>query len=114
MENAATDQVVLTASAAKRVAEIIAAEGNPNLKLRVSVLGGGCSGFQYSFGLEENPQDDDMVVERDGVEMLVDQVSLPFLMGSEVDYVEDLIGASFQVRNPNATSSCGCGQSFAI
>ncbi|WP_417461939.1 iron-sulfur cluster insertion protein ErpA [Kordiimonas sp.] len=101
-------------NAANRVAALIAQQGNPNLKLRLSVSGGGCSGFQYSFDFDEEQKDDDIVVERNGVTLLVDNMSLLYLMGSEVDFVEDLVGASFQVKNPNATSSCGCGTSFAI
>ncbi|WP_417450264.1 iron-sulfur cluster insertion protein ErpA [Kordiimonas sp.] len=100
--------------AAKRVAALIDQQGNPNLKLRLSVSGGGCSGFQYGFDFDEEQKDDDIVVEREGVKLLVDNMSLLYLMGSEVDFVEDLVGASFQVKNPNATSSCGCGSSFAI
>lgn len=104
----------LSERAAKRVATLIAKQGNPNLKLRLSVSGGGCSGFQYGFDFDEEQKDDDIVVTRDGVTLLVDGTSLLYLMGSEVDYVEDLVGASFQVKNPNASSSCGCGSSFAI
>ena len=106
--------VRLTASAARRVAQIVAAENNPALRLRVAVSGGGCSGFQYGFTLDDTVNDDDLRVEKDGVELLIDPVSLDFMRGSEVDYVEDLSGASFQIRNPNAKSSCGCGTSFAV
>ena len=106
--------VSLSAKAAKRVAALIEQQGNDNLKLRLSVSGGGCSGFQYGFEFDEEQKHDDIVVERDGVTMLVDNTSLLYLFGSEVDFVEDLVGASFQVVNPNASSSCGCGSSFAI
>lgn len=106
--------VSLSEAAAKRVAALIERQGNPRLKLRLSVEGGGCSGFQYKFGFDETAQPDDTVVERDGVTMLVDAVSLPLLEGAEVDYVETLGAASFQVKNPNAQSSCGCGTSFSI
>lgn len=106
--------VSISARAASRVAELIAMEGKPDLKLRLSVSGGGCSGFQYGFAFSESAEPDDIVVERDGVTMLVDNMSLLYLMGSEVDFVEDLVGASFQVVNPNAQSSCGCGSSFSI
>ena len=106
--------VVLTASAAKRIAELIAAEGNPALMLRLAVSGGGCSGFQYGFSFDDSQTDDDRVFTKDGVKLLVDSASLALLAGSEVDFVEELVGASFQVRNPNATSSCGCGSSFSI
>jgi iron-sulfur cluster insertion protein len=106
--------VDLSAAAAKRVAVLRQRQGNPNLKLRLSVDGGGCSGFSYRFGFDETVADDDLTVERDGVTLLVDAVSLPLLDGAVVDYVEDLAGASFQVKNPNAASSCGCGTSFSI
>lgn len=106
--------VGLSARAAARVAALIEQQGNPDLKLRLSVSGGGCSGFQYGFDFDEAQKPDDIVVEKDGVTMLVDSMSLLYLMGSEVDFVEDLVGASFQVVNPNASSSCGCGSSFAI
>ena len=106
--------VSLSPAAAKRVALIAARQGNPDLKLRLSVDGGGCAGFQYKFGLEPAANPDDLVVETDGVQLVVDPVSLPFVEGAEVDYVESLGGAAFQVRNPNATSGCGCGTSFAV
>lgn len=106
--------VGLSENAARRVAQLIEQQGNPNLKLRLSVSGGGCSGFQYGFDFDEEQKEDDIVVTRGGVTMLVDSMSLLYVAGSEVDFVEDLVGASFQVKNPNATSSCGCGSSFAI
>lgn len=106
--------VQMSDKAAARVKWLIGQQGNPNLKLRLSVSGGGCSGFQYGFDFDERAKDDDIVVEKDGVTMLVDSMSLLYLMGSEVDYVEDLVGASFQVKNPNATANCGCGSSFSI
>ncbi|WP_207478533.1 iron-sulfur cluster insertion protein ErpA [Arenibaculum pallidiluteum] len=106
--------VALTESAARRVAALRAAEGDPALMLRITVSGGGCSGFQYGFGFDRAVNEDDAVFERDGVKLVVDEVSLDLLAGSEVDFVEDLMGAAFQIRNPNATSSCGCGSSFAI
>jgi iron-sulfur cluster insertion protein len=106
--------VTVTARAARRVAELVKAEGRPGLKLRVAVNGGGCSGFSYGFDFDEQVNDDDLVIERDGVTVLVDSVSLDLLAGSEVDYVEDLIGSSFKISNPNATASCGCGTSFSI
>lgn len=106
--------VGLSARAAARVAALINQQGNSDLKLRLTVSGGGCSGFQYGFDFDETQKPDDIVVTRDGVTMLVDSMSLLYLMGSEVDFVEDLVGSSFQVVNPNATSSCGCGSSFAI
>jgi iron-sulfur cluster insertion protein len=106
--------VSLSANAAKRVAALIEQQGNKELKLRLTVSGGGCSGFQYGFDFDQEQKPDDIVVTRDGVTMLVDNTSLLYLFGSEVDFVEDLVGASFQVVNPNASSSCGCGSSFAI
>ena len=111
---AQSPSVSLTASAAKRVATLIAQDGGSGLMLRVSVSGGGCSGFQYGFSVDDAVNADDRTFERDGVTLVVDEVSLDLLAGSEVDYVEELIGASFQIKNPQATSSCGCGSSFSI
>ena len=104
----------LSASAAARVAWLLEQEEQPGLMLRVSVSGGGCSGFQYGFSLDDTVNPDDRTFERDGVTAVVDEASLDLLAGSEVDYVEELVGASFQVKNPNATSSCGCGASFSV
>ena len=103
----------LTPSAAARVAAIATKQGKPAI-LRLSVEGGGCSGFQYRFGLAEAVEPEDMAVERDGVTLVVDDVSLDLLAGSEVDFVEDLMGAYFRVTNPNAESTCGCGTSFSV
>ena len=108
-----TQPVTLSDSAAKRIARIISGESEPKV-LRVSVSGGGCSGFQYGFELEDSGKDDDLVIEKSGATVVIDSVSLLYLTGSEIDYVDDLIGASFQVRNPNATAACGCGTSFSI
>ncbi|WP_069307989.1 iron-sulfur cluster insertion protein ErpA [Methylobrevis pamukkalensis] len=105
--------VSVTDRAAKRIARILAREVGASA-LRVSVEGGGCSGFSYKFDLVTDRADDDLVIEKNGVTVLVDQVSLPFMAGSEIDFVDDLIGQSFQVKNPNATASCGCGTSFAV
>lgn len=105
--------VQVTDSVFTRVAEILAAEGSA-AALRVSVEGGGCSGFQYKFELDDQIAEDDRVYEKSGVRVLVDAVSLPFLAGSVIDYEDDLIGARFAIRNPNATSSCGCGTSFSL
>jgi len=105
--------VVVTDRAARRIAEIVAGEPKTPL-LRVSVEGGGCSGFQYKFDVERAQAEDDLVIARDSAVVLVDPASVPFLAGSEVDFVDDLIGASFRVVNPNATASCGCGTSFSI
>ena len=107
-------EVSLSATAAQRIAALIAAEGNPALMLRLAVSGGGCSGFQYGFSFDDAQNEDDVIFERDGVRLLVDQTSLDLLVGAEVDFVEDLVGSSFQVRNPNASSSCGCGSSFSV
>lgn len=104
----------LSASAARRILKVAESEGNPALGLRISVSGGGCSGFQYSFTLDADETADDVVISRDGARLLVDTVSLDYLRGSELDFVEDLSGAGFRINNPLATSSCGCGNSFAV
>ena len=103
-----------TDSAAKKVKALVEEENNPNLKLRVSVDGGGCSGFQYAFAFDEKVSDDDTVVEKSGATVVVDVTSMQYLNGSEVDYLEGLEGARFVVNNPNATSTCGCGSSFSV
>ena len=116
-DGAATEverRVGLTESAAKRIAWLAEREGQPDLMMRVAVSGGGCSGFQYGFSLDDRVNADDLTFERDGVKVVVDEISLDLLAGSEIDFVEDLIGSSFQIRNPNASSSCGCGSSFAV
>src|SRR6201986_4205471 len=105
--------VSVSAKAAKRIAEILKTE-EPKAMLRVAVTGGGCSGFQYNFTIDDTKMDDDLVVARDGATVLVDPVSLDFLKGAEIDFVDDLIGQSFKINNPNATSSCGCGTSFSV
>ena len=105
--------VTISDRAARRINEITADEPI-NKMLRLSVLGGGCSGFQYSFDLVPQPQDDDVVIEHQGATVVIDAVSLPLLAGSQLDFVDDLIGSMFQVKNPNATSSCGCGTSFGL
>ncbi len=105
--------VDLTPSAAARVAAIAARQGKPAI-LRLSVEGGGCAGFQYRFGLADKVEADDLIAERDGVTLVVDEVSLDLVRGSAVDYVESLGGAAFQVKNPQAASGCGCGTSFSI
>ncbi len=107
-------KVTLTENAAKRVAHLRQLEGDDGLMLRVEVNGGGCSGFQYKIDFDSKVKDDDHKFERDGVYLLVDDVSLDLMDGAEVDFVEELIGASFQINNPNATASCGCGTSFNI
>ena len=113
MDAATLPTMTLSPSAASRVAMIASKQGKPAI-LRLSVEGGGCSGFQYKFGLADAPESDDLVVEQGGVRLLVDAVSLDLVAGSEVDYVESLGGAAFKVTNPNAASGCGCGSSFAI
>lgn len=105
--------LVFTDSAAGKVADLVAEEGNPELKLRVFVQGGGCSGFQYGFTFDEDRVDGDVLIERDGARILIDDVSIDLLKGSVIDYVEDMIGSSFAIRNPQAKSSCGCGNSFS-
>jgi len=110
----AMSTITLSPSAAARVAAIAARQGKPGLKLRLAVDGGGCAGFQYKFGLESAAAADDLVVETDGVAMLVDPVSLPFLDGACVDFVETMGAAAFKVTNPNAASGCGCGSSFSV
>ena len=108
-----TTELTLSPSAAQRIQAIGAQEGRP-VMLRVAVEGGGCSGFQYQFDLVDEAQPDDLKVERDGAAALVDVISLALLKGSEIDFVDELAGAEFRVRNPNAKSSCGCGVSFSI
>ncbi len=107
------DGVTVSERAARQIGQILGREP-PGTMLRLSVEGGGCSGFQYKFDMDRQQAPDDMVVRRDGALVLIDQVSLKFLAGSEIDYVDDLIGASFRVNNPNAKASCGCGTSFAL
>lgn len=106
--------LVLTENAARRIAVLRQQEAVQDAFLRIAVSGGGCSGFQYGFSFDAQRNDDDVVFERDGVAVVVDEVSLGLLSGAEIDFVEDLMGASFQVKNPNAASSCGCGNSFSI
>ena len=105
--------ITLSERAARRIAEILGAEKAPTL-FRVSVEGGGCSGFQYRFALVTETAPDDLLVERDGARVVVDPVSLGFMQGSELDFVDDLIGAQFKLNNPNVTASCGCGTSFSV
>lgn len=106
--------LIFTDSAANKVKDLIAEEGNPDLKLRVFVTGGGCSGFQYGFTFDEIRNDDDTVMEKDGVTLLIDPMSYQYLVGAEIDYTEGLEGSQFVIRNPNATSTCGCGSSFSV
>ncbi len=106
--------VILTERAAARIAHLLTPEENKDQMLRVAVFGGGCSGFQYSFSFDDTKNDDDTVIEKNGVTAVIDEVSMGLLAGSEIDYVDEMIGASFAIRNPNATSSCGCGNSFSL
>lgn len=108
-----SDPIIFTDSAASKVGELIAEEGNDNLKLRVYVTGGGCSGFQYGFTFDEEVNEDDTCVENGGVTVLIDAMSIQYLNGAEIDYKEDLSGAQFVIRNPNATTTFGCGSSFS-
>lgn len=108
-----SDPIVFTDSAAQKVAGLIQEEGNDNLKLRVYISGGGCSGFQYGFTFDEDVNDDDTQIVKDGVTVLIDSMSIQYLSGAEIDYKEDLSGAQFVIRNPNATTTCGCGSSFS-
>ena len=106
--------LVFTDNAAKKVKELIEEEGSPDLKLRVFVSGGGCSGFQYGFTFEEEVNDDDTQVQKDSVTLLIDPMSLQYLMGAEIDYTDSLQGSQFVIRNPQATTTCGCGSSFSV
>lgn len=108
------DPIVITDSAVQKVKSLIEEEGNRELKLRVFVTGGGCSGFQYGFTFDENINEGDTTIVRDGVEFLVDPMSYQYLVGAELDYKEDLQGAMFVIKNPNASTTCGCGSSFSI
>jgi iron-sulfur cluster insertion protein len=110
----APNQVTVSENAAKRIATLIQMEGDADLMLRLSVSGGGCSGFQYGFSFDKSQQQDDRIFERNGVKVVIDDTSLELLSGAEIDFVEDLVGASFQIKNPNASSSCGCGNSFSV
>ena len=112
-EIAAHDGITMSERAARRIHEIMTEEHNAAMMLRVAVGGGGCSGFQYSFTFDDAKNDDDRVIERDDARIVIDEISLDFLAGAEIDFVEELIGAYFTIRNPNATSTCGCGTSFA-
>lgn len=107
------DPLVFTDNAANKVKSLIDEEGNPDLKLRVFVTGGGCSGFQYGFTFEESVSDDDTALNKAGVTLLVDPMSLQYLMGAEIDHKEDAEGAQFVIKNPNASTTCGCGSSFS-
>ncbi|NND45593.1 MAG: iron-sulfur cluster insertion protein ErpA [Xanthomonadales bacterium] len=113
-QTADTPTLVFTDAAARKALELILEERNPELNLRVYISGGGCSGFQYGFMFDETRAEDDIAVTRDGVTLLIDPMSFQYLMGAEVDYTENLQGAQFVIRNPNATTTCGCGSSFSV
>ena len=108
------DPLVFTDNAAAKVKELIVEEGNPDLKLRVFVTGGGCSGFQYGFTFEESVSEDDTAMEKRGVTLLIDPMSFQYLTGAEIDYQEGIEGAQFVIKNPNASTTCGCGSSFSV
>ena len=115
--NAVTDMpspIIFTDSAASKVAQLIEEEDNPDLKLRVFVQGGGCSGFQYGFTFDEITNEDDTIMDKNGVQLLIDAMSYQYLVGAEIDYKDDLEGAQFVIKNPNAQSTCGCGSSFSV
>ncbi len=105
--------ISVSGRAANRIREIVA-EGTGHNALRISVAGGGCSGFRYDFEIVAGTNEDDLIIEKDGARVAIDPVSIPYMAGSEIDYVDDLIGASFKIHNPNATASCGCGTSFSL
>lgn len=113
-EEVTNDSIVFTQSAAIKVAALIEEEGNPELMLRVYIQGGGCSGFQYGFSFDENENEGDTKVVTEGVTLLVDPMSMQYLLGAEVDYTEGLQGSQFIIRNPNASTTCGCGSSFSV
>jgi iron-sulfur cluster assembly accessory protein len=114
MSTATKDPMTLSDGAARRIAELLKKEGRPEAFLRISVNGGGCSGFSYKFDFDDQKTPDDVFIERDGAIVAVDTMSLLYLIGSEVDFKEDVMGSSFSISNPNAASSCGCGSSFSI
>lgn len=108
------NQISITESAVSKITELLAEENNPKLKLRTFVQGGGCSGFQYGFTFDEEQNEDDFVVEKEGMTLLVDSMSMQYLQGATIDYKEDLMNSNFTIVNPNAESTCGCGSSFAV
>ena len=113
-EDVIPSPIVFTDAAAEKVAQLIEEEGNPDLKLRVFVQGGGCSGFQYGFTFDEIVNEDDTTMVKNGVQLLIDSMSYQYLVGAEIDYKDDLEGAQFVIKNPTATSTCGCGSSFSV
>jgi iron-sulfur cluster insertion protein len=109
-----TDPIRLTEAVVSKVSEMLAEEGDPALQLRIFVTGGGCSGFQYGFAFDDERKEDDFRIERDGVKVVVDAMSMQYLVGAEIDYEDKLEGARFVIKNPNASSTCGCGSSFSV
>nr|WP_090657610.1 iron-sulfur cluster insertion protein ErpA [Nitrosomonas marina] len=114
MSNTENTPILFTENAANKVKQLITEEGNEALKLRVFVSGGGCSGFQYGFTFDEAVNEDDMVMEKNGVQLLIDSMSFQYLIGAEIDYQENIKGAQFVIKNPGASSTCGCGSSFTV
>lgn len=114
LQQSGADEFLISQNAAKQIAHLVDVESKPALMFRVSVSGGGCAGFQYGFDLDDRVAEDDRVFEKDGAKVVVDQTSLDLIRGSELDFVEELVGSYFAVKNPNAASSCGCGTSFSI
>jgi iron-sulfur cluster insertion protein len=108
------EQVEITDRAIEKITDLLSEEANPNLKLRTFVQGGGCSGFQYGFTFDEVQNDDDFVIERPGMTLLIDAMSMQYMLGATIDYKEELMGSSFTIKNPNAQTTCGCGSSFAV
>ena len=108
------EQVEITDRAIEKITDLLSEESNPNLKLRTFVQGGGCSGFQYGFTFDEVQNDDDFVIERPGMTLLIDAMSMQYMLGATIDYKEELMGSSFTIKNPNAQTTCGCGSSFAV
>lgn len=108
------NEIMFTENAVHKVKELILEEGNPDLKLRAFITGGGCSGFQYGFTFDEIANEDDFVIEKNGVKFLIDSTSFQYLIGAEIDYVDSLEGAQFTIKNPNAKTTCGCGSSFSV
>ena len=110
----ATDSIQIGQGAVTRIAQLIEAEGKPHMMLRVGITGGGCSGFQYQFSLDEKVNDDDRIFEEGGIKVVIDETSIPFVAGATLDFKTDLMGAYFAMENPNADSTCGCGSSFSV
>jgi iron-sulfur cluster insertion protein len=106
--------ITITDSAIAKITDLLAEENNPNLKLRTFVQGGGCSGFQYGFTFDEEQNEDDFLIERPGMKLVIDSMSMMYLEGAVIDYIEELMGAQFTIKNPNAKSTCGCGSSFSV